>query len=138
MYINLTSFKGIGMIYAVFIILALFYFVGLQHFGYNGFQFEMCGKDKILTPLDIVILTAFVISFILLMLSLFAFSRKKTVKIFTISLVFFFFAVKELLEILENFFPNENIYTGNSVGVIELLILLSFVLLIYNIYRPKK
>jgi len=138
MRINLTSFLGIVLIYAVFIAGALIYFVGLQQFGYHGFRFAMEGKDRTLTHLDIAIIVAFVVSFVLLMISLFAFGRKKTVKIFIISMVFFFFTIKEFLITLENFFPEENIYIGNATGALELLILVSFVLLIYNIYRPQK
>ncbi len=137
MRINLTSFMGIVLIYTAFIVLALIYFVGLQQFGFRGFHFVVEGKDKILAPLDIFIIATLAISLILLMISLAAFSRKKTVKIFIISLVFFFFTIKELLAMLENFFPEENIYIGNASGALELLILVSFVLLIYNIYRPK-
>jgi hypothetical protein len=138
MKINLASFKGIALVYVAIAIIACVYFVGLQHFGYNGFNFVIEGKDRIVSPLDVVIILTFVISVVLLLISLAAFGRKKTVRIFIISMAFFFFTVKEFLILLENFFPRENIYTGNAAGALEFLILLSFVLLIYNIYRPKR
>ena len=138
MRINITSFKGIALIYGIFIAGAIIYFGILQQFGYNGFSFVLEGKDRTLTPLDALIIVTLVFSVILLIVSLAAFSRKRTVKIFIISLAFFFFAVKEFLITVENFFPGENIYIGNAGGALEFLILLSFVLLIYNISRPKK
>jgi hypothetical protein len=140
MRINLTSFKGISIIYVAFIIVAGIYFGVLQQFGHAGSSFVIGGKDYTVSPLDIIIIITLMISIVLLLLSLFAFSRKKTVRIFIISLVFFFFTARELFIVLDNFFPKENIYIGNAVGILELFILLSFVLLIYNMYRvnPQK
>lgn len=138
MRISLTSFRGIAIIYILFLIGAVIYFMVLQNFGYHGFNFVMEGKDKTLTPLDLAIFGALIVSLTLLVISLTAFGRKKTVKLFIISLVFFFFTIKEFLITLDNFFPEETIYIGNATGALELLILLSFVLLIYNIYRPQK
>ncbi len=137
MKINLASYKWIALLYVIFIAGAFVYFVGLQHFGYGGFQFSIEGRDRTLTPLDFVIISTFAISLVLLLISLIAFGRRRTVKVFIIALVFFFFTIKELLTILENFFPHENIYVENASGALELLILLSFVLLIYNIYKVK-
>lgn len=137
MQIKLTSYLGIAIIYGIFIIGALVYFVALQHFGYYGSVFRMGGHDSIVSPLDVVLIITFIISTILLIIALVAFGRKKTIRMFVISLTFFFFTVKEFLIMLENFFPGENIYIGNATGALELLILLSFVLLIYNIYKPK-
>ena len=132
MKINSASIWTILLIYAIFIVGAFIYFVGLQHFGFNDLNFVVEGKDQALTPLDIVIILTLILAIVLLVISLAAFNRKKTTKMLVISLVFFFFAVKEFLTILDNFFPGERIYTANAIGALELLILLSFVLLIYK------
>ena len=124
MKINLTSYKGIALLYTIFIIGALIYFVGLQQFGYHGFQMSLSGKDHAINPLDFVLVVTFILAAILLVVSLVAFGRKRTVKMFVISLIFFFFTIKEFLILLENFFPSENIYIGNATGALELLILL--------------
>lgn len=132
MQLKLTSYLGIALIYGIFIAGALVYFVGLQHFGLNGCSFSVGGNDNVVTPLDVALTAIFILSAALLVISLVAFGRKKTVKLFIISLTFFFFTVKEFLVMMNNYFPGENIYIGNALGALELLILLSFMLLIVN------
>jgi len=121
--------------YAVVIVAAFVYFVILQQFGYRGLVFNMEGKDHTFAPLDIMIILSTIASSILLLISLTAFSRKKDLKLFVISFAFFFFTIRQFLFLLDNFFPEENIFIGNAVHTLDLLILLSFIMLMY---RAKK
>src|SRR3989338_758072 len=121
--------------YAVVIVAAFVYFVILQQFGYRGLVFNMEGKDHTFAPLDIMIILSTIASSILLLISLTAFSRKKDLKLFVISFAFFFFTIRQFLFLLDNFFPAENIFIGNAVSTLDLLILLSFIMLMY---RAKK
>src|SRR3989344_1969147 len=121
--------------YVIVILAAFFYFVILQQFGYRGLVFTIEGKDHTFLPLDILIILSTVASAILLLISLTAFSRKRDLKLFVISFAFFFFTLRQFLFLLDNFFPEENIFIGNAVSTLDLLILLSFIMLMY---RAKK
>ena len=90
--------------YVVVIVGAFVYFVILQQFGYRGLIFTIEGKDHIFAPLDILIIISTIASFILLLISLTAFNRKKDLKLFIISFAFFFFTVRQFLFLLDNFF----------------------------------
>ena len=131
--INFASPWVIALIYAIFIIGAFVYFVGLQGFGFNGLQFSAQGRDQAFTPLDILIILTLILALSLMTISLLAFNRKKTTKLLIVSVVFFFFALKEFLDVMDNFFPSEKIYTLNAIAVLEVLILFSFVLIIYKL-----
>ncbi|MCX6815540.1 MAG: hypothetical protein NT120_01665 [Candidatus Aenigmarchaeota archaeon] len=138
MKINLTSLWTIVGIYIVFIVGAIIYFIGLQNFGFNGLDFVRGGKNHIVGLDDITIVITLVLSAVLLVLSVAAFLRKKTARFLVMSLVFFFFALKEFIILIENFFPGEHIYIPNAVVALELLILLSFALFVYNSRERKK
>lgn len=129
---KISSYYLIAAIYAVFILGLVFYLVILQHFGFKGLQFQIGGKDNTITALDMLIFVSTIASFALLGISLFAFKRKKDIRIFIISLAFFFFALKEFLFVIDNFFPKEAVYIGNAERGLEFLILLSFVMLMYT------
>lgn len=129
---KISSYYLIAAIYAVFILGLVFYLVILQHFGFKGLQFQIGGKDNTITALDMLIFVSTIASFALLGISLFAFKRKKDIRIFIISLAFFFFALKEFLFVIDNFFPKESVYIGNAERGLEFLILLSFVMLMYT------
>lgn len=129
---KLTSYSMVAAIYAVFIVGLVFYIVILQQFGFHGLQFQIGGKDNLITALDILILGTTVVSFALLGISMLAFRRKKDVRIFIVALAFFFFAAKEFLFLLDNFFPKEAVYIGHAERGLEFLILLSFMMLMYT------
>ena len=129
------SINFILLAYVVVILAAFVYFVILQQFGYRGLVFTIEGKDHTFAPLDILIILSTIASSILLLISLTAFSRKKDLKLFVISFAFFFFTIRQFLFLLDNFFPAENIFIGNAVSTLDLLILLSFIMLMY---RAKK
>lgn len=126
------SVRTIILVYAVVIIGAFFYFAILQGFGYRGLQLSISGKDQVLAPLDILIVLSTLASFVLLIISLSAFSRRGDLRLFVISFAFFFFTLRQLLFLLDNFFPGENIYIFHAVHTLDLLILLSFILLMYR------
>ncbi|MBS3053277.1 MAG: hypothetical protein J4469_02130 [Candidatus Aenigmarchaeota archaeon] len=129
-----SSYYAVAGIYAFFIVALVFYIVVLQQFGFHGLEFQIGGKDNIITTLDLLILGTTVASFALLGISLIAFKRKKDIRIFIISLAFFFFALKEFLFLIDNFFPRETVFIGHAERGLEFLILLSFMMLMY-IYR---
>ena len=126
------SVKVIVIAYAVVIIGALFYFAVLQGFGFKGLEFSISGKDRVLAAVDILIVLSTIASFLLLIISLTAFSRRGDLRLFVISFAFFFFTLRQVLFLLENFFPGENIYIFHAVHTLDLLILLSFILLMYR------
>jgi hypothetical protein len=129
------SISLILLAYVLVIVAAFVYFVIMQQFGYKGLVFHMEGKDQSFTPLDMLIMLSTIVSFVLLLISLGAFGRKKDLRLFVISFAFFFFTIRQFLFLLDNFFPEENIFIGNAVHTLDLLILLSFIMLMY---RSKK
>lgn len=126
------SVKTIAFVYAAVIVAVLFYFVILQNFGYQGLKFTLEGKDRVLAPLDALILVSALASIALLAVSVSAFSRKRDMRLFVLSLAFFFFALRQLLFLMDNFFPGENIYIFHAVHTFDVLILLSFIFLMYR------
>lgn len=131
-------FKIILLVYAVVIIGAIVYFGFLQHFGFRGLLFNIAGKDHVVNPVDALILAVTLAAFFLLAISLLAYRRTNDSRILIVSLAFFFFAVKEFLFLLDNFFPQENIYIGNAERTLELLILLSFMMLMYGTFKRSE
>ena len=93
-------------IYAAIIVGSLIYFVALQQFGSGGLEFWVPGRDNAFTLFDVLIIVTLPIAVVLLIISALAFFRKPQLRLFLISVAFFFFAVKEALFLLENFFPN--------------------------------
>ena len=121
--------------YVIIILLAVVYFGFLQQFGYKGLVFQIEGRDKVLNPLDILIIVTTIASLFLLVISLMAYRRNHDLRILVVSLAFFFFAVKELLFMMENFFPGEFVYIDNAERTLEFLILRSFIMLMYGASR---
>lgn len=119
-------------IYAVIIVGSLIYFVALQNFGSGGLEFWVPGRDNAFTLFDILIIVTLPIALVLLAISTLAFFRKPRLRLFLISVAFFFFAVKEALFLLKNFFPNEFIFIDNAERALEFLILVSFIFLMYR------
>lgn len=127
------------LVYAAVIVVSAVYFVALQNFGFKGLLFTVEGRDRIINPIDVLILAVTIVSLFLLFISVLAFRRTKDTRVLIVSMAFFFFAVKEILFLFENFFPGEHIYIDNAERVLELLILLSFSMLMYGTYsRTKK
>lgn len=126
------SIKIILLGYVLVIIGAFIYFAVLQGFGYRGLEFTISGKDRVLAPLDILILLSTIASLILLAISIVAFERKKDNRFFVLAFAFFFFTLRQVLFLLDNFFPEENIYIFHAVHALDILILLSFMFLMYR------
>ncbi len=119
-------------IYAVVIIASLVYFGYMQKFGTHGLEFYIEGSDNAFNVFDALILILLPIALVLFIISVLAFHRKPELRLFLISTAFFFFVVREILYILENFFPKEFIFIDNASRALEFLILLSFVFLLYR------
>jgi hypothetical protein len=122
-------------VYVAVIACSVIYFGLLQHFGFSGMEFRLGGHNQMIDIMDIVILVATTASLFLLIISLLATKRTGDTRMLIISIAFFFFVIKEFLFIFENFFPGENIYIDNAERTLELLILLSFIMLIYGTYK---
>lgn len=126
---------AIFVVYVIVVLGALVYFGLLQQFGYKGLVFTAEGKDRVLNPLDILIIIITAAALTLFAISIMAYQRTRDLRILVVSMAFFFFAVKEFLFVMENFFPKEFIYIDNAERTLELLILLSFIMLMYGVSR---
>ena len=119
-------------VYAIVIIGSLIYFVYMQHFGSRGLEFQISGSDYTFTLFDGLIIILLPIALVLFAISIMAFFRKPNMRLFLISTTFFFFVIREVLFILENFFPKEFIFIQNAERALEFLILISFIFLLYR------
>lgn len=136
---NLTTFYSIILFYVIVIAFSAVYLFVWQGFGSKGLVFSIAGRDQVLNAFDIVLLLATIAAFFLVAISLLAFNRRRDNRIFVLTLAFFFFALSEMLQLFENFFPNEYIFISNAGKVLDLLILLSFAMLVYaRYYRPSR
>jgi hypothetical protein len=122
-------------VYVIVILGAIVYFGVLQQFGYKGLSFNLGGKNNVIDIFDILIIILTAAALVLFVISLIAYRRTRDLRILVVSMAFFFFAVKELLFVMQNFFPGEFIYIDNAERVLELLIVLSFIMLMYGVSR---
>jgi hypothetical protein len=129
---NATTFFWIVAVYLAIIVLCGIYIFALQGFGSKGLEFSIGGENRAIDAFDVILLAAAVASFFLVFISLLAFKRRKDNRIFILSIAFFLFAVNEILQIFDNFFPSEFIFIGNAQKVLDLLILFSFAMLVYG------
>ncbi|MBI4896094.1 MAG: hypothetical protein HY832_00930 [Candidatus Aenigmarchaeota archaeon] len=129
---DFPSLYMIFLIYLVVLVLSSVYIFWLQGFGSHGFNFDIEGRDQAIDAYDVVLLVATITAFFLVSISLLAFQKHRDIKIFILSIAFFLFALNELLEIFDNFFPREYIFINHARRVFNLLILLSFVLLLIH------
>lgn len=129
---KMTSFSTMVIIYALVIAASFVYFVSMQSFGANGFEFSLVGRDNVFNIFDMLIIFTIPTALLLWVLSLLAYRRKPEIRLFIISIAFFFFAVKETMNFLEAFFPNEFIYITNAERALDFLILISFMFLLYK------
>lgn len=129
---KLTYFYSLLLIYAIVIASFLVYFVLLQQFGAKGLQFSMGGRDSVFNIFDLLTLILLPIATALFVISFMAFMRKNDKRLFITSIAFFFFLAKQVLDVFQNFFPSEFIFVGNAESALELLILISFVFLLYK------
>jgi len=129
---KLTSFYTMLIIYTLVLGGSFVYFVSLQGFGTKGLEFSLIGKDKVFNVFDMLILFTIPTALLLWALSLLAYRRKPEIKLFIVSIAFFFFAVKEFLNFLEAFFPDEFIFIANAERALDFLILISFMFLLYK------
>ena len=134
---NSTNFFWIIAIYLAVIIFSGVYFFVWQGFGSNGLVFSIGGRDRIFTAFDAILLVAAFISFFLVAISLLAFKRRKDNRIFILSLAFFFFALREVFQIFENFYPGEGIFISNATKVLDLLVLISLTMLLYSKFSRR-
>ena len=129
---NATTFYWIVAIYLAVIVVSWIYFFVLQGFGSHGLVFSINASDHNFNVFDLLLLAATAVSFFLVFISLLAFKRRKDNRIFILSVAFFLFALLEVFHLFDTFFPNEYIFIENAHKVIDLMILLSFAMLVYG------
>ena len=135
---NEKTFFAIIAIYLIVIAFSAVYLFLWQGFGSKGLVFSIAGRDHVFNAFDIILLVATLASFFLVAISLLAFKKRRDNRIFILTIAFFFFALVQVLDIFENFFPSEYIFVTNAERVLNLLILLSFGMLVYGRYKPRK
>ncbi|GEM_PF-2622640 len=135
---NEKTFFVIIAIYLIVIAFSAVYLFLWQGFGSKGLVFSIAGRDHVFNAFDIILLIATLASFFLVAISLLAFKKRRDNRIFILTIAFFFFALGQVLDIFDNFFPNEYIFITNAGRVLNLLILLSFAMLVYGRYKPRK
>ncbi len=135
---NEKTFFVIIAIYLIVIAFSAVYLFLWQGFGSKGLVFSIAGRDHVFNAFDIILLIATLASFFLVAISLLAFNKRRDNRIFILTIAFFFFALGQVLDIFDNFFPNEYIFSTNAGRVLNLLILLSFAMLVYGRYKPRK
>jgi len=135
---NEKTFFAIIAIYLIVIAFSAVYLFLWQGFGSKGLVFSIAGRDHVFNAFDIILLVATLASFFLVAISLLAFKKRRDNRIFILTIAFFFFALVQVLDIFENFFPSEYIFITNAERVLNLLILLSFGMLVYGRYKPRK
>ncbi|MBI5060688.1 MAG: hypothetical protein HZB67_00060 [Candidatus Aenigmarchaeota archaeon] len=123
------------LVYLLVIVFSVIYFVFMQHFGSKGLLFSVGGKDRILGLLDILIIIVTAVSIFLLVISLLALKRTNDNRMLLLSLAFFFFSMNAFLSVLDNFFPNEFIYIDHASKTLDVLVIASFLMLIYSGYK---
>jgi hypothetical protein len=134
---NSSNFIWILAIYVAVIGLSAIYFFVMQGFGSHGLTFSIGGRDNTFTAFDAILVAATAISFFLVALSLLAFKRKKDNRIFILSLAFFFFALHEVVQIFDAFYPQESIFIENATRVLDLLVLASLMMLLYSKFSRR-
>ncbi len=128
----------IVLVYVLVILASAVYFGMMQHFGFKGMGFCVGGRDRIFSALDILIVTVFAASLFLLLLSLVAFRRTNDNRMLIVSLAFFFFSANSFLSVLENFFPDEFIFIDHASQVLNMLVLVSFIMLMYAGFKRSE
>jgi hypothetical protein len=123
------------IVYSAVIIASVIYFGFMQHFMPTLGCFNIGGRDYSIGILDFLIIIAVIASVFLLIISLLAFSRTNDLRMLILALAFFFFSVKELLAVCENFFPGSYIYIDHMDKTLDVLIFMSFIILIYASYK---
>lgn len=126
------------LVYGTIIAASIIYFIVLQHFTPTIGCFNMGGRDYSIGILDILIIVAVIASIFLLVISLMAFGRTNDPKMLILALAFFFFSIKEFLAVGENFFPGSYIYIDHMDKTLDVLIFMSFIILIYAGYKGMK
>ena len=134
---NSSSFLAIVAVYLVVLLFFGVYVFLWQGFGSHGLVFSIGGKNQVIDVFDGILLLGALVSFFLVFISLLAFQRRKDNRIFILAVAFFFFALGEVLQIFDNFFPQENLFIVNAGKAIDLIVLLSFAMLLYGRYKRK-
>lgn len=120
------------ILYGIIILLTAFYLFAVEGMGGGNFYFNAGGRDNVFSFFDVTLFLVLIFSAALTVVSLMAYGRKKSERLFFVSFAFFLFTLKSGLRIIDNFIVGGYGYIGISVQTLEFLILLS---LFYALFR---
>ncbi|MBI2580104.1 MAG: hypothetical protein HYW27_04350 [Candidatus Aenigmarchaeota archaeon] len=129
--------KNLVPIYAVLVLASLAYLFAVEDINGDRFAFNGGGRDAKLSFYDLSIIGVTAFSGILTILSTLAHGRKRTRKLFLISMAFFIFTLKSAFSVIFNHFIGDYYLMGVLIQGMELLVLLIFSsVLLFS--EPKK
>lgn len=120
------------VLYGLIILLTVFYLFAVEGMAGGTFHLHPGGRDYVFSFYDITLFLVVVLAAALTVISSLAYSRKKSERLFFVSLAFFLFTLKSALKIIDNFFLGNYAHIGITIQTMEFLILLS---LFYALFR---
>lgn len=124
--------KKLAALYLVIIILAVVYLFAIESVTNGTFSVDKGGRDHQFTFYDITLFLVLIFAAGLTAISLLAYKKKNSPRLFFVSFAFFLFSIKAALKIIDNFLIGHYAYIGISGQTLEFLILLS---LFYAIFK---
>lgn len=118
--------KNLVPIYIVLILASVAYLFAIEDINGERFAFNGGGRDAKLSFYDFSIISVTLFSGILTALSTLAYGRKKTRKLFLVSMAFFIFTLKSAFSVVFNHFIGGYYFIGVLIQGMELLVLLIF------------
>lgn len=119
------------VIYAAIVLASIVYLVAIEHIYGKRLSFAVGGQDLVFSPFDVVIVLISVIASVLVIVSFAAYRRRKNVKLFILAIAFLLFALKSILEVVDNFFLSGFTFLSVLKRVLELLVLLAFLVVLF-------
>jgi hypothetical protein len=118
--------KKLLSIYVVLILVAVAYLFLVEGITGPRFDFQAGGRDYKLSFYDFSIMAVAVFSGILTVLSTLAFHKRRSRKLFLVSMAFFIFTLRSIANFLFNHFIGDYYFMGVLVQGMDLLVLLIF------------
>ncbi len=118
--------RNLVPIYAVLTLLFLGYIFVVEDITGSRFVFDNGGRDSKLSFYDFSIIGVAVFSGLLTVISTLSFNRRKSQKLFMVSMAFFIFTLKSISDAIFNHFIGGYYLIGVLTQGMELLVLLIF------------
>lgn len=118
--------KNLIPIYVLLIIISLAYIFVVEDITGPRFVFDAGGRDSKLSFYDFSIIGVAVFSGLLTIISTLSFNRRKSQKLFMVSMAFFIFTLKSVSDVIFNHFIGGYYLLGVLTQGMELLVLLIF------------